>query len=87
MNGVVLDVDHLEDVDAGGIGQMIERKAQAEDVDELIEPVGGKFAGAGFFFIFLHDLGAFGGVERSSAGSFRCGGFFQFSHGRDTPLS
>ena len=86
MNGVVLDVDHLENMDAGGIGQMVERKGKAEDVDELIEPVSRELAGAGFFFIFLHDLGAFGGVERSGVGSFHCGGFFQISHGRDTPL-
>ena len=86
MNGVVLDVDHLEDMDAGGIGQMVDRKGKAEDVDELIEPVGRELAGAGFFFIFLHDLGAFGSIERSSVGSFHCGVFFQISHGRDTPL-
>lgn len=52
MNGVVLDVDHLENMDAGGIGQMVERKGKAEDVDELIEPVSRELAGAGFFSYF-----------------------------------
>ena len=81
----VLDVDHLENMDAGGIGQMVERKGKAEDVDELIEPVSRELAGTGFFFIFLHDLGALFGID--GRGVSRCdGGFFQISHGIDTPL-
>ena len=88
MDGVVLDVDHLQQADAGSIGQMVERKGKTEEVDELIDPVRLKLAGAGFFFVFLHDLRAFGGVDRSSvAGRNDSGVFLKFSHGRGTPLS
>lgn len=64
---------------------MIQGEEQTQDIDQLVQPVGLELAGAGLFFIFLHDLGALFGIDRR--GVSRCdGGFFQISHGIDTPL-
>ena len=63
MDGVVLDVDHLQQPDAGRVGKMVQREGQAQEVDDLLEPWLFKIAGAGFLFEFLHDLRALGGVQ------------------------
>ena len=66
MDGVVLDVDHLQGPDAGRIGEMVQGEQEADDVDHVLQPLRLKIAGAGFLLEFLHDLRALGGVQRRS---------------------
>ena len=63
---------------------MIDGKGQAEQIDQFGEPLGIKFAGAGFLFKLLHNFGAFCGVNWSSFGPGHV--FLKFSQWRDTPF-
>ena len=64
VDGVVLDVDHLQGPDAGGVGQMVQGEQEADDVYDVLQPLRFKGAGPGFLLELLHDLRAFGGVQR-----------------------
>ena len=81
VDGMVLDVDHLQQPDTGGVGQMVDGEGEAQKVNGLLQPGLIKGAGAGFLLEFLHDLRALGGVHRRSvlrlrAGRYRCGFVF-----------
>ena len=82
MQCVVLDVDHLEQGDAGGIGQMVDGEEQAHEVVDLHQNFCVKIAGTGFFLVLFHDLGALCGVDRGCVNS----GFVQFSHRKIPPF-
>ena len=87
VDGVVLDVDHLQQPDAGRVGQMVQREGQAKEVDDLLQPRLIEIAGAGFLLEFLHDLRALGGVQRLCfLRRCRYGFVFNVGHLIDTPL-
>ena len=78
MDGVVLDIDHLHETNAGGVGQMVNGKQEAEDIDNFDQRLCVKIAGSGFLFKLFKDFRAAGN------GFFRS--FFNISQWKYLPL-
>ena len=85
VDGVVLDI--LGGHHARGKDQVVQGEEQAQEVAGFHQGFEGKIAGAGLFFILLHNLRAFGRVNGRGVGGFDVEVAFGISHRRNAPFS